>query len=58
MLELVRVTLAKDWNKHKDGSTVNVDRARAAWLQRNGYVENTSVKTESPKVKKRRSLTF
>ena len=52
MSELVRVTLAKDWNKHKDGSTISVDSVRASWLQRNGYTESVRAKVDTPRVKK------
>ena len=34
-----RITLSRDWNKHKEGSTVMVDDLRAAWLKKGGYVE-------------------
>lgn len=39
MAELVKVTLTKEWNKHKAGTKLEVDGARAAWLQGNGYLE-------------------
>lgn len=39
MTELVKITLAKEWNKHAEGATVTVDSDRAAWLQDNGFLE-------------------
>ncbi len=33
-----RITLSKDWNKHKEGSVVTVDDLRAAWLKKGGFV--------------------
>ncbi len=32
-----RITLSKDWNKHKEGSVVVVDDLRAAWLKKGGF---------------------
>ncbi len=32
-----RLTLSKDWNKHKEGSVVVVDDLRAAWLKKAGF---------------------
>ncbi len=32
-----RITLSKDWNKHKEGSVVMVDDLRAAWLKKGGF---------------------
>ena len=44
MAELVKVTLAKDWSRHKEGSTVTVDAVRAAWLKDNRYLEEVEKK--------------
>ena len=32
-----KITLSKDWNDHKEGSTVTVDDLRAAWLKKGGF---------------------
>ncbi len=40
-----KITLGKDWNDHKEGSTVTVDDLRAAWLKKAGFVEKKE-KTE------------
>ena len=50
-----KLTLGKDWNKHKSGSSVTVDSARAAWLKSHGYLETPTVvsKTETRKAKPR-----
>ncbi len=32
-----KILLAKDWNDHKEDSTVVVDDLRAAWLQKGGF---------------------
>lgn len=44
MTELVKVTLSKPWSKHKEGSTVEVDSDRAAWLQKSGHLESKKAK--------------
>jgi len=51
MVELVRVTLGRDWNKHKEGATLSVDAGRAAWLKESGYLEEQK---SEPKVRKPR----
>jgi len=45
MAELVKVTLSKSWGKRKEGSTVEVDSDRAAWLQKNGHLESKKAKS-------------
>ena len=45
MKELVKVVLSRDWNKHKEGSTLSVDSVRAAWLQSAGYLESKKAKS-------------
>ena len=50
MKELIKVTLGRDWNKHKEGSNLSVDSVRAAWLKRSGYLEKPQ---EEKKVKPR-----
>ncbi len=32
-----KITLEKDWNDHKEGTTVMVDDLRAAWLKKAGF---------------------
>ena len=32
-----KIVLGKDWNKHKEGTTVVVDDLRAAWLKKAGF---------------------
>ncbi len=32
-----QIILSKDWNKHKEGTTVTVDDLRAAWLKKAGF---------------------
>ncbi len=32
-----KIILSRDWNKHKEGSTVTVDDLRAAWLKKAGF---------------------
>lgn len=44
MAELIKVTLGRDWNKHKEGATLSVDAGRAAWLQKSGYLESKKAK--------------
>ncbi len=46
------IVLSKDWNKHKSGSTVIVDRVRGEWLLKNGYAEVENVEIENLPSKK------
>ncbi len=32
-----RLILSRDWNDHKEGSSVTVDDLRAAWLKKAGF---------------------
>ena len=32
-----KILLGKDWNDHKEGTTVTVDDLRAAWLKKAGF---------------------
>jgi hypothetical protein len=32
-----RIILSKDWNDHKEGSSVTVDDLRATWLKKAGF---------------------
>ncbi len=32
-----KILLGKDWNDHKEGSTVVVEDLRAAWLKKAGF---------------------
>ena len=58
MTTLVRVTLGQDWNKHKEGSTLRVDSARAAWLKKSGYLEsNSEVRKAEPRERVSKSKT-
>lgn len=47
---LEKITLDKKWNKHKKGSTVEVDPVRAKYLRNNGF--DASVKAETKKKRK------
>ncbi len=33
-----QILLSRDWNDHKEGSSVTVDDLRAAWLKIAGFV--------------------
>lgn len=44
MTELVKVTLAQDWNNYKANSTIKVDSDRAAALKHYGYLSEKKVK--------------
>ena len=48
-----KVKLAKKWNDHKSGSTVEVDDLRATWLRDGGYEERGE-----PKAAGRRKAKF
>lgn len=39
MNSLIKVKLAKDWNKHKTGTVIEVDTLRAKWLRKNNFVD-------------------
>ena len=47
---LKKIILDKKWNKHKKGSTVEVDPVRAKWLKDNGF--DAGVKAETKKKRK------
>jgi hypothetical protein len=32
-----KITLPRDWNKHKEGTVVMADDLRAAWLKKAGF---------------------
>ena len=32
-----KIILSRDWNKHKEGTTVIVDDLRAEWLKKAGF---------------------
>ena len=34
---MLKILLGKDWNKHKEGTTVTVDDLRAAALKKAGF---------------------
>ncbi len=34
---MLKILLGKDWNDHKEGTTVMVDDLRAAWLKKAGF---------------------
>lgn len=51
-MELHKLVLAEDWNKHKAGSEVTVDKQRAEWLTKNGYVVSEREPKKSERVSK------
>ena len=44
-----KITLEKDWNDHKEGTSVTVDDLRAAWLKKAGFVEKKEKKWKKEK---------
>ena len=44
-----KILLGKDWNDHKEGTTVTVDNLRGAWLRKAGFVAKKEKKEKSEK---------
>ncbi len=41
-----KITLGKDWNDHKEGSSVTVDDLRAAWLKKADFESKKGKKSK------------
>ncbi len=41
-----KIILSRDWNKHKEGTTVTVDDLRAAWLKKAEFEAKKGTKSK------------